>query len=71
MKNVEGYSCFDSAGSDHPVVTKEIRLSLRLTKLPADRDCIDWKPILTSSSGTDSKHFTGKMKLLQTNTTPQ
>ena len=43
VKNTETYSSFASVGSDHRVVTMEVRLSLRVTKSPTPKTCYDWK----------------------------
>ena len=43
VKNTETYSSFESVGSDHRVVTMEVRLSLRVTKPPTPKKCYDWK----------------------------
>ena len=43
VKNVEAYSTFSSIGSDHRVVTAELKLSLRTTKTPPRKTAYDWK----------------------------
>jgi len=40
--NSEAYSSFESVGSDHRIVTVNIRLSLRVTKPPASKKRHDW-----------------------------
>ena len=40
--NSEAYSSFESVGSDHRIVTVNIRLSLRVTKPPATKKRHDW-----------------------------
>lgn len=40
--NSEAYSSFAPVGSDHRIVTAKIRLSLRVTKAPAQRKRYDW-----------------------------
>ena len=43
VKNVEAYSSFSSIGSDHRVVTAELKLSLRTTKTPPRKTAYNWK----------------------------
>ena len=43
VKNTETYSSFESVGSDHRIVTMEVRLSLRVTKPPTPKKWYDWK----------------------------
>lgn len=43
VKNVEAYSTFSSIGSDHRVVSAELKLSLRTTKTPPRKTAFDWK----------------------------
>ena len=41
--NTEVYSSFSSVGSDHRVVTAEVKLSLRASKPPSKKKRYDWK----------------------------
>jgi len=43
VKNAEACSSFASVGSDHKIVTIEVKLSLRVTKPPIRDPCYDWK----------------------------
>ena len=43
VKNAEPYSSFASVGSDHRVVTMDVRLSLRVTKAPTKKPNYDWR----------------------------
>ena len=43
VKNAEAYSSFASVGSDHRILTMEVQLSLRVTKLPSSKKSFYWK----------------------------
>ena len=43
VTNTEAYSSFASVGSDHRVVTAEVKLSLRASKPPTKKKRYDWK----------------------------
>ena len=43
--NSEAYSSFAPVGSDHRIVSAKLRLSLRVTKAPAQRKRFDWRQL--------------------------
>ena len=43
ITNTEAYSSFSSVGSDHRIVTAEVKLSLRVSKPPSKKIRYDWK----------------------------
>ena len=43
MKNCQAYNSFGNVGSDHRIVTAEIKLSFRKIKFPAIKANFDWK----------------------------
>ena len=45
MLNSEAYSSFAPVGSDHRIVSAKLRLSLRVTKAPAQRKRFDWRQL--------------------------
>ena len=45
VKNAEAYSSFESVGSDHRIVTMEVKLSLRVSKSMPRCPCYDWKAL--------------------------
>ena len=45
IQNAECYSSFASTGSDHRIVTAEVRLSLRATAAPVKKKLLNWRAL--------------------------
>ena len=54
ITNTEVYSSFASVGSDHRVVTADVKLSLRASKPPSKKKRYDWKLLRNDQELQDS-----------------